>query len=166
MIPFLGYASRRGNAVSKSVSEAMFNALFALVSADGWPAVKRRIDVGKSTASRWQIAFESGDRPGFNRDSFDELMKLEEVRSAAASAALQEPETDAAAWRAIGGALADLMSPDAAWTLVRKLRRMRELGLLDPKFPLLQGVIDQRSNAVDPSAEVRNMPKTKANRES
>lgn len=96
VIPFMGYNSRRGEAVSQSVSEAMFAALFALVEREGWPYVKRLGEISKSTAGRWAQEFRAGEAPGFNRESFDGLMKLEEVRSAVAAAAANEAETDAA----------------------------------------------------------------------
>jgi hypothetical protein len=140
----------------------MFEALFRLAEADGWPSIMKRIAIGKSTASRWQIDSEQGRRSGFNRYSFDELMSLEEVRSAVAQAALGEPEENATAWRAISGELSKILTPDSGWTLVRRLRRMRELGLLDPTFSLLAGVIEQRGKAISSEAPVVDISKQKS----
>lgn len=165
VIPFMGYSPRRGNPVHKSVSEAIFAALFALVQRDGWPAVKRRTGLGKSKTSRWEQAFTAGARPGFNQDSFDALMQLDEVRSAAAAAASTEPDSNGVVWRQIAGALSELMDPNAGWVLVQRLRRMKELGLLDPNFNLLRGAIEQRENAVAPDSPVRKLARHKGIRE-
>lgn len=159
----MGYASRRGKAVQKSVSEAMFAALFGLVEREGWPYVKRLSGVSKTTAGRWAQEFKAGESPGFNRESFDSLMKLEEVRGAVAAAAGGEPDSDSAKWRAIAGALAEIMQPDDGWALVRSLRKMKALGIFDPRFSLLRGVIEQREGSVAPDAPVRKLSKKQAN---
>ena len=137
--------SPKGESVARSVARAIFEAFADLVEREGQTVVCNRAGLPTSTADRYVEAVREGRIPArLDSKNLDALMRLEEVRSAAAAVLLRRADEDSAAWEAIGASLSDLYSPAAGWTLVRKLQELSELGEKDPSFSILQGAIDRR----------------------
>lgn len=127
----------------KSISKAISEAVLAFAKAHGNAAVHKKTGIPTSTIGRWV----KEKQFGLNTKSLDAVCQIEEVRASAASALLKRPDADVVAWEAVAGELSELLTPAAGWTLVRKLKQLDELGLLDSKFSVLEGAIKQRLNA-------------------
>ena len=142
VIPIFGYDSSGGDPVPKSISSTIGDAFLAFVKEHGQSETSRITGVPKTTVSRWANG-------GFslNTHSINAVCKIEEVRAAAAAALLRRPDEDSTTWEAISARFSSLLSPAAGWTLVRMLKKMDQMGMLDSKFSALEGLINQRANA-------------------
>jgi len=164
LFPRFGYHFSLGGDVKNLVSDAIMDAFFELVDRDGMATVRKRAGISSSTSDRWEKLRAQKKSPGINRSNLDALFNLEEVRSAAASALLKRPDQDQTAWEAISGELSDILSPATGWLLVRHLREMSELGILDSKLSVLAGAIGSRRLALDEGGAVRKLAKSKRKR--
>jgi len=131
----------------KTVSDAIFEAFFGVVEREGLASVRKRIGLSATTAERWAKGWREGAELGLSRANLETLCQMPEVRAAAAAALLSRPESDATAWEAIAGELSGLMDPSTGWELVRKLRAMSEVGLLDGGLSALDGMVTARRRA-------------------
>lgn len=145
-----------------TASEAIFAALFRLVDEERAASICRMTGIAPSTITRWREAFDANGRASFTAENFDRLMQVDEIRAAASAALRRTPNESQAAWEEIAGALAEILSPAAGWTLVKKLRRLRELELLDSRFSVFDGLINQRIGAATESQQAGNSAKHKA----
>ena len=145
----------------KVISTAIRDAVLAFARENGNPAVHDETGVSTTTIGRW---VKSGEVT-LNTKNLDAVCRIEEVRAAAAAALLRRPSADSAAWEAISDQFSELLSPAAGWRLVRKLKEMDEIGLLDSKFSVLQGAIDQKINANVEAQAKRKKRKSVAKRE-
>lgn len=121
-------------------SQAVFDALFRLVDETSAAHVRSRTDIPAQTLSRWSGIRREGGSPSFNADSFDALMKLDEVRTAAVAFLRKLPDSDVSAWEGIAAKLAEVISPAVGWRLAALMHELAELGLLDSELSVIAGI--------------------------
>lgn len=148
--------------MARTASEAIFDALFRLIDEESASTVCRQTDIAPSTITRWKDARAAQGRASFTAENFDKLMRIDEIRAAASAALRRTTDENQAAWEEIAGALSELLSPAAGWTLVKKLRRLRDLGLMDSRFSVFDGLINQRIGAATESQRSGNSATGKA----
>lgn len=151
-----GTVSAMAEEAPETVSEAIFRAFFDVADREGLATLRKRLGIPSTTAERWAKVYRDGGRPSLNRENLETLCTLPEIRAAAAAALRLQPRTDATAWESIAGELSDLMDPSTGWELVRKLRAMKDVGLLDGGLSALDGMVTARQRATAEQAVGRS----------
>ena len=122
-------------------SRAVFDALFRLIDQTSAAHVCARTGLPASTVSRWSILRREGGDPSFNADSFDALMKLDEVRAGLVAHLRNMPDQDVAAWEGIAAKLARVMSPAVGWRLAALIHELAAADALDSDLSAIAGLV-------------------------
>lgn len=159
--PRNGTLSPVGNE-EKTIGEVIFAAIRQALEEDGQASVHRETGISTSTISRWD---DPDVPPAFNSKTLEKVCKLDHVRADLAAHLLRRSESTPTAWQAIAGDLGELLTTREGRALVKKLRRMKELGIWDPDFALLDGAIAQKENAEAEKARAEKLATKKARSE-
>lgn len=144
-----------------SPSAVVFDALFRLIEESSAASVAARTGLGATTISRWWVERKSG-KGSFNARSFDDLMKLDEVRAALVAALRELPEESQAAWEAIGARLSKVISPAVGWRLANILEALAEMDLLDSQLRAIEALASARQSASVEKARAAKLASRKA----
>lgn len=169
IFPIFGKISPKGDTVKKErgpASDVIFKALTKASKERSQADIAREAGISTSTVGRWTTP--PKDKPhGLQRDTFDALCRIDDVRGALADHLTDQPKSNQAAWQAIAADLSALLKePSVGWTLVRRLRRMEDLGILEPDFEVLSGAIKGREKGIDEASARRSIPGRKPKKKS